>query len=362
MVYIGAENIVSPLGQTALENFDALLQNKSGVRKIKTALENKDIFLSVVGNVNEFDLVEQSIKSINDSLTQIDSKKISDQKVSLIVSTTKGEIQKIKEGKIAEALLPVFADNVANAFPWIRHHQVVSNACVSGVLAIVMAHDLIENGDFETVIVCGADLVSDFTISGFLSFFAISDVPCRPFDKNRTGINLGEGVATLILSKDPSIFKNQSFKCLGGSSANDANHISGPSRTGEGLYRSIIKSLRQAQLNSSQIDFLSAHGTGTLYNDEMESIAFERAGLSETPLHSLKGYYGHTFGAAGLIESAICLQSMRANKLIASKGFEEIGTSKEMNVLRSHLEKSVHTIMKTASGFGGCNASVIFQK
>lgn len=362
MVYIGAENIISPLGQTARENYEALLQHKTGLKPTKTSLQKKDIFLSVFGKVDEFHLVEQCVKSIQDSLTLVNLQNLKTQRVSLILSTTKGEIQKIKEGNSDEALLSIFADHVAKEFPWINHHQVVSNACVSGVLALVMAHDLIRADIYDTVIVCGADMVSEFTISGFLSFFAISDEPCKPFDKNRTGINLGEGVATIVLSKDFSIFKNQFFKCLGGSSSNDANHISGPSRTGEGLFRSICKTLEQTKVTAGQIDFISAHGTGTAYNDEMEAIAFDHAGLSKTPLHSLKGYYGHTFGAAGIIESAICLQSLRQNKLIASKGFQENGTSKEINVLRTNLEKSIQTVLKTASGFGGTNASVIFQK
>jgi len=362
MIFIGAENIISPLGQTAHANFKALLNNETGLKAKKTNLSEREMFLSSFGEPDKFSLVEHSIQSIQNSLSQIDFDLLKQHRVNLLLSTTKGEVQKFKEGKSEEAILGIYAQKIAKEFAWLAHHQVISNACVSGVLALVMAHDLIKSGDYDTIIICGADKVSEFTIAGFLSFLAISDEPCKPFDKNRTGINLGEGIATIILSKDASLFKNEMFKCLGGSSANDANHISGPSRTGEGLFRSISKTLKQAKITPEQIDFLSGHGTGTSYNDEMESIAFDRAGLSKTPLHSLKGYYGHTFGATGLIESAICLQSMRANTLIASKGFNELGTSKKINVLQEHLEKPVYTILKTASGFGGCNATVLFQK
>ena len=115
-------------------------------------------------------------------------------------------------------------------------------------------------------------------------------------------------------------------------------------------------------MKQDEIDFISAHGTGTEFNDEMESIAFERAGLSKPSLNSLKGYFGHTFGAAGLIETAICLQSMRNDTAPASFGYEVKGVSGDINVLSSNVTKPINKVLKTASGFGGCNASILISK
>ena len=262
----------------------------------------------------------------------------------------------------SDASLLRFKDQIAEKFPEFDEVQLISNACISGVLSLVWAHDLIVGKEFQTVVVCGVDMLSKFTLAGFQSFFALSELQCKPFDKNRAGINLGEAASTIVLSEENEVFQSDVFHCLGGSVNSDANHISGPSRTGEGLYRTIERTMKRAGVEKNEIDFISAHGTGTNYNDEMESIAFDRHGLNEVPLNSLKGYFGHTFGAAGVIETAICLQSIRNKILIASAGFEELGTTKTINILTENLDKEVNTILKTASGFGGSNASVLIRK
>jgi 3-oxoacyl-[acyl-carrier-protein] synthase-1 len=144
--------------------------------------------------------------------------------------------------------------------------------------------------------------------------------------------------------------------------SNDANHISGPSRTGEELYQAIDQAMRSAGVETGAIDLISAHGTATIYNDEMEAKAITLAGLQDVPVNSLKGYYGHTLGAAGLIESVISLHSMKAGLIIPTLGFSEMGVTKPLNVCRQLEEKPIQHCLKTASGFGGCNAAVIFSK
>jgi 3-oxoacyl-[acyl-carrier-protein] synthase-1 len=171
---------------------------------------------------------------------------------------------------------------------------------------------------------------------------------------------LGEGAGTIILSTQKKY--EQNIKVLGGSVSNDANHISGPSRTGEELAYAIKKAMQDAELTVKDIDFISAHGTATLYNDEMEASAIGLAGLQSAPLNSLKGYYGHTLGAAGLIEAIISLQSLKEGLVLPTPGFEELGVSSPVNVIASPLQIKANSFLKTASGFGGCNAAVIFGK
>ena len=120
--------------------------------------------------------------------------------------------------------------------------------------------------------------------------------------------------------------------------------------------------MERSKVTSQDIDFISAHGTGTNYNDEMESIAFDRLGLNSTPLNSLKGYFGHTLGAAGLIEVISTMKMMENNHLLKSLGFEEAGTTRSINILEENETQEVTTILKTASGFGGGNASLILKK
>lgn len=286
----------------------------------------------------------------------------------LLVSTTKGNIGSIRGGKPApDAFLPQMAANVARFFGFSETPWVLSNACVSGILAVAVAKRVIDAGAFDAVYVVAGDEVTEFVLSGFAGFQALSSGPCRPYDKSRDGVTLGEAAAAVLVSKEPGL-----FRVAGDGAVNDANHISGPSRTGEGLYRSILLALKEAGLDgpgldssrpdSQVLDFISAHGTATEYNDEMEAIALDRLGLNHVPVNSLKGYFGHTLGASGLLEAVISFESARKGILYPSLGFETSGVSREIHVIRQPEKKAVRYFMKTASGFGGCNTAVIFEK
>ncbi|PBQ31189.1 beta-ketoacyl synthase [Sphingobacteriaceae bacterium] len=376
-VFFGAHNIISPLGFTSRENFDALLNGKSALKKKSFPFSEKEIFCSTLeesevdkrfsklGNAKNFTHLEKlSILSVKDVVDQsgID---LSDKNNLLIVSTTKGNIDILENNyphlPQKRAYLTEFAKIVGDFFKSVNTPIVVSNACISGLLAIIIAKRFIDADKYKNIIVCGADLVSEFTLSGFKSFNAMSDEACKPFDANRTGINLGEAVASILLSYD----KLSNIQIISGASANDANHISGPSRNGDGLYQAVTETLAKA--NKTNVDFISAHGTATEYNDEMESIAFSRAGISSSPLNSLKGYYGHTLGTAGVLESIISILSLQENTLIKSMGFEIPGTSQVLNMITKTETKDpiaigLKTCLKTTSGFGGCNAAAIFEK
>ena len=133
-------------------------------------------------------------------------------------------------------------------------------------------------------------------------------------------------------------------------------------RTGGELHQAIVKALHQAELTPDAVDFISAHGTATIYNDEMEAKAITLSGMQATPLNSLKGFYGHTLGAAGLIESVISMQSMREGVILPTMGFQTAGVSNPLNICRNKENMKLDTCLKTASGFGGCNAALIFTK
>ncbi|MBC7864990.1 MAG: beta-ketoacyl synthase [Bacteroidia bacterium] len=358
-MYIGAENIISPLGSTAEENFGALSKNSSGIKKTEAAgFDKKSIFFSrFAENTNDFSfdaLLKNCLKNVR---SKISPDIFSSEKTLLILSTTKGDIKSENVNPIGKSV-----SELQNSFELKHAPIVVSNACASGVIAINTAANFIRAGVYETIIVAGCDVISDFVTYGFECLFAISDKPCAPFDKNRTGITLGEGCAAVVLSSHKTIFNVEPMRFIEGTSGNDANHISGPSRTGEGLYRTVKKTLELAGITEKDIDFISAHGTATVFNDDMESVAFDRLNMQHIPLNSLKGYYGHTLGAAGIIETAICLQSMRNNTLIKSMGFEEEGTVKKINIISENKKLSLETVLKTSSGFGGVNASLLLKK
>ncbi|MEO8535416.1 MAG: beta-ketoacyl synthase N-terminal-like domain-containing protein, partial [Flavobacterium sp.] len=283
-------------------------------------------------------------------------------KTGFILSTTKGNVTALKinsEENFQNAHLAVLAKNVSTFFGFKTQPIVVSNACVSGILAVSVAKRVIQSQLYDNVFVIAGDEVSEFVLSGFNAFQAMSDLPCKPYSKNRTGVSLGEATAAVLVSVEA---KNAKIKVIGDSSINDANHISGPSRTGEGLFRSIRNAINEAQINPSQLDYISAHGTATPFNDEMEAIALNRLGLQNVPINSLKGFYGHTLGASGLLETVIAIESVNQNILFESKGFDEIGVSETINVIQKNEEGTIGYFLKTASGFGGCNTAVIFEK
>ena len=225
-----------------------------------------------------------------------------------------------------------------------------------------LSKGLLEGDTYDTIVVSGADILTHFVVSGFQSFKAVSSEICKPYDAARDGISLGEACGTMILSNRKELVSGQAIAVLGGASSNDANHISGPSRTGEGLLTAIGKTLKEAQVAPSEVDYISGHGTATLYNDEMEAHAITSAQLQQVPMNSLKGYFGHTLGAAGLVEAIAGIHSMRNNTLIGTYNFNELGVSLPLNIIRETEEKKIDTCLKTAAGFGGCNAAVLFRK
>jgi 3-oxoacyl-[acyl-carrier-protein] synthase-1 len=183
-----------------------------------------------------------------------------------------------------------------------------------------------------------------------------------PFDKSRDGINLGECAATVVLTTEPSLANGERKILLNhGASTNDANHISGPSRTGLELSYAVSSVMKQSNVTAADLSFISAHGTATLYNDEMEAKAFSHASLSSTPLHSLKGNFGHTLGAAGVLESILTYQSLKEGVVLPSANFETLGVSENISVSRALTKSNKVHALKTASGFGGCNAAIIYS-
>lgn len=356
-VFITYGSLITPLGNSVTENYQGLLADKTGVKAHYECGFNKETWqLAKIEEIKENRYSTLLKKGCEELISTISKDIIQSPKTLVLVSTTKGDIDVFPKDTFSSTI-----QILNQELGLFNSPIIVSNACISGVIAINTAADYIRFEKFETVIVIGIDVVSDFVVYGFQSLFALSDAPVKPYDKDRKGIALGEGVAIVILS-NKKVNSQFHAKYLNGSSSNDANHISGPSRTGEGLVRSIQKTLERSNVKVEQIDFVSAHGTGTIYNDEMESIAFERTALQNTPLNSFKGYFGHTLGAAGVIEVIVCLLSMENSILFKSYGFSEVGTSKEMKLLTKNLKTEVNTVLKTASGFGGGNASLLLIK
>jgi 3-oxoacyl-[acyl-carrier-protein] synthase-1 len=365
-VFVVADNIYSPLGVTTAENFAQLSRGVSGVRlQDRPEMAEKPFYASLFDPRNfatgptQF---EQLLMASVSNVLKTSGIDPANPRTILILSSTKGNISLLEEGikDPARISLTGSARLVADKFGFIHPPVIISNACISGILALITAMRLIRSGRYDMAVVAGADVISKFVLSGFGSFQAISAGPCKPFDAARDGINLGEGAGAVVLSGNQRYRGN--LRLRGGSVGNDANHISGPSRTGEELAQVITRSLADAGCAASEIDFISAHGTATPYNDEMEARAITLAQVGAAPVNSLKGYYGHTLGAAGLIESIVTLQSMREDRILPSLGYEVNGVTMPLNISTTLLSAPLDCCLKTASGFGGCNAAIIMCK
>ncbi|PAM92684.1 beta-ketoacyl synthase [Flavobacterium sp. IR1] len=373
-VYITETNCITPLGFDVPSNISAIVRGDSGIQRHEDAsLMPIPFYASIINN----EKINAAFEKISDATTYsrlekmmilalepiIKNSKVElNSKTAFVLSTTKGNVTALKndsEKSFNSAHLDVLAKSIADFFGFKTQPIVISNACVSGILAVSVAKRMIQSELYDNIFVVAGDEVSEFVLSGFNAFQAMSDLPCKPYSKNRTGVSLGEATAAILVSAEA---KNAKIKVIGDSSINDANHISGPSRTGEGLFRSIQNALQEAQINVSQVDYISAHGTATPFNDEMEAIALNRLDLQKAPINSLKGFYGHTLGASGLLETVIAIESVNQNILFESKGFDEIGVSEAINVIPKNEEATIEYFLKTASGFGGCNTAVVFEK
>lgn len=376
--YIAGTNIVSSLGFSTADNFDQISKVKTGIKLVHNPVFSPfPFFASLIDNYKlkeEFIQIDPAlaytrlekmcIVSIKKSLQNLPVN-LKNSDTLLILVTTKGNIDVLEKNSgfnSKRAYLSEFANVVGDYFSAVNKPLVICNACISGVMGLIAASRLIASASYKHIVVCGGDLVSAFTVAGFQTFKAFGSSPCKPYDTNRDGLSLGEGAATVVLTADENIAQSgKTIAVKGGSVSNDANHISGPSRSGDGLYFSIKNALSESHLNAGDISYISAHGTATPFNDEMECKAFYTAGLDQTPVNSFKGALGHTLGAAGVIESALSFESINRQSLLPSVGYAINGLSLPLNIITEEKPGSINYVLKTASGFGGCNASVIFE-
>ncbi|MCK0188579.1 beta-ketoacyl synthase N-terminal-like domain-containing protein [Arenibacter sp. F20364] len=375
--YLSYNNIVSALGFDSPRVVQNIHEGISGI----TLIEDENLFpnpfyasiidsnslkeaFGLLGPNSDYTRLEQMMIMSLDKIIKESSVKLTD-RVGLIISTTKGNIDTLDPTNPMpkeRAYLGTLGHIIKNYFRFVTEPIVLSNACVSGILAISIAKRFIAQGTFDQVFIVGGDIVSNFILSGFNSFQAMSPLPCKPYCKERSGINIGEVAASVLVTTEQKKLVPEAVEIMGEASCNDANHISGPSRTGEGLYRSIQSAFKEANAGPQDIDYISAHGTATNFNDEMEAIALNRLDLGGVPLNSLKGYFGHTLGGSGLLETIVGMHSLYHNTLYPSIGFTELGVSQPLNIIRATTAKKLDCFLKTASGFGGCNTAAVFKK
>ncbi len=391
-IVVTGMGIITPIGDSVQQNRDALKAGKSGISKLES-IETKYAGQLPFGEVKTRDEVFRRMLNITNPKVNRTSLLALYAINEAIKSAGWGEAE-IKSNETVliggntvggmRSTLQLYNDANANPehSPFLYDYDngsvniflqnklgvkgivnTLNTACSSSANAISFGARLLRHGFAKRAIVGGADCLAKFTINGFNALHILSDEGCRPFDKNRKGLNLGEGAAYLILEKEEDCEgKKVLAEVKGWSNTNDAFHPSSLSENGEGPFRAMKEALENAQLIADQIDFINAHGTGTENNDEVESRAILRLFENPPPFVSSKSNIGHTLGASGAVEAAYCILSLQHRELYPSLNFEEPIESTGLIPQLQHEEKELNHVMSNSFGFGGNCSTLIFSK
>ncbi len=367
--------MVTSLGEGTALNFDALCRGESGVRMTSAPRVTQSSVMAGIVQETLYDVLRgrygvEFTRAELLSIACIDGLGgIPDGRTALVTASAKGNASLLEGRCQSGPFIPEDNDIVLPEVTWCRvgarfgfsrkDIYMISNACISGVSALTVARRLILSGRYDNAVVVGTDVQNRFITSGFASFKSLSPEHCLPYDAARCGLNLGEASGAILLTK---VNADASISIDGGCITDDANHISGPSRTGDGLFLAMRGAMTEAGVLGSDIDMLQMHGTATAYNDEMESKAAALAGLDNVPVQSLKPYFGHTMGASGIIETIIAAEELKQGIFIGTKGYSDSGVSVRLDVTSDNrVIPGAEYLLKTASGFGGTNAAVLLH-
>jgi 3-oxoacyl-[acyl-carrier-protein] synthase II len=290
----------------------------------------------------------------------------------LILATIKGEIDLLEKSILggspdtAACGLDRLLEKVAALTRVAGDGLVVSSACTSSATAVARGAAMIRSGRRDAVLVVACDSVNEFIYSGFSTLMALDPLPARPFDKGRCGLSVGEAAAFVLLMSEERARREERpilGELAGWGLSDDANHMTGPSRESEGLVLAIGKALRSADIGAGRIGFVSAHGTGTVYNDAMEMQAFGKIFTDRTlPVYSLKGGIGHTMGAAGLVEMIIALRALREGIVPPTVNLMTADDDAEGWVAHNpQVSEAGSMALVTNAGFGGVNSALVLR-
>ncbi len=387
-VAVTGMGIISSLGTTTEENLDALQKSKDGisipeilhtslklpVAEIKWSNETLAQKLSLQTGHSCTRAALLGIHAVKEILEKSGFEKFPED-TGLISGTSVGGIDATESffneysadsanRRFIRAQHPGFTtEKIADYFGLKKEVTTISTACSSAANAIMRGARLIESGQLQRVIVGGTDCLTRFTLNGFNSLKILSEEKNRAFDENRNGLNLGEASAFLLLEADQVCDKNKILGRISGyGNANDAFHQTASSENGEGAFLAIGKALKKAKLKSDEIDYINAHGTGTINNDLSESHALIRNFGNQVPFFSsTKGFTGHTLGAAGAVEAVFSLLSIKNQVIFQNLNFNQpILDTGLIPVIESQTAK-IQTVLSNSFGFGGNCTSLIFS-
>lgn len=383
--------IVSAIGLDAQQTFDALINYKTGIAPL-TILDSvhRDEFVMGEVKLSQEELMEKCGVNLDGSYTRTallgilaaqqavaDAGLSADEleEAGLISASTVGGMDRSElyykdflEGKHKEFIDTHHAgdstEKIAETIGIKGFLSTVSTACSSSLNSQILGVKMLKNGLLNQVVVGGTDALSRFTLNGFNTLMILDRNHCRPFDATRTGLNLGEGAAYLVLETRESAKKagRKIYATLAGyGNANDANHQTATSDEGDGPFLSMQKALKTANLKPGDIDYINVHGTGTGNNDLTEGKALMRLfGENIPPFSSTKAYTGHTLGAAGAVESVFSILALQNQITLPNVNFKEAIPEINLKPVTEIEHTKIDYVMTNSFGFGGNDSSVVF--
>src|SRR5437867_2161524 len=243
--------------------------------------------------------------------------------------------------------------------------QVIANACASGTNAIGHAFECVRSGRYQRVLAGGYDALAEMVFVGFDSLQASTPEKCRPFDRHRSGMVLGEGAAILALENlDHARQRGAAVlaEIIGYGISTDNFHITQPEPSGSGPRQAMQRALESADISAADVDYINAHGTATLFNDTAEGRAIS-ALFNRVPVSSTKSMMGHSLGAAGAIEAVVCLLALQHHFLTPNINFRAADDDLDLNIVANESRPAVlRTVLSNSFGFGGTNASILMRR
>ncbi len=375
--------VISAIGVGVEQNLESLLEHRCGIGSntlfdtskavpvARVALDNQELkeLLGVRAERNISRTALLGAVAASEALSQVDPKG----RVGLINSTSvggmdlseefyRGFIQDLSKGRLRDIVghdCASSTDFIAEVCKIDGYRTTISTACSSAANAVIMGAMMLERGLLDYVLVGGTDSLCRFTLCGFDSLMILDKELCRPFDRDRSGLNLGEGAAYLLLTKDSSA--KAICRLTGYANANDAHHQTASSAEGEGAYLAMSRALSMANIESSAIDYINLHGTGTQNNDQSESTAISRIFRDVPPCSSTKSYTGHTLAAAGALEAVYSTLAIRDGHRFANLRLSNSidGGVKPIERVQSGVE--IRSVLSNSFGFGGNCSSLIFS-
>lgn len=393
-VFITGIGCISPLGFNMNENLNSLKKSISGLKKtlhFKSRYSDKFFYGEV--NANDETLREMSGLQNIKGLTRTDmlafkafaeaiddakltSKEISAKDTAFISATTVGgmcltdqlyndsNLKSDTKEFLGSYSGAAHALQIAKKYGIKGHINTINTACSSSANAILFGARLINSGRVKRAVVGGVDSLSKYTVNGFNSLQILSDEKCKAFDKNRKGLNLGEGAGYIVLEDSKNIHNKKVYaKFAGYGNSNDAFHSSSMSEEATGIISAIEQALNIANIKAEKIDYINAHGTGTQNNDFVELAAFSKVFHKVPPFSSNKTFIGHTLGAAGIIEGIFSVLSILNREIYPNLNFEEpIQEFNLIPVVKLLQNIDINYVMSNSYGFGGNCTSLIFEK